>query len=153
MPRLNRHCEGEIFASERAVDRSKHGGCSADQRKGVLKSLFAIYGREGTLVATGIESPQLNEVKLYGARNGNKLGELVPPARLVCVPEGIPRGDPYNVGQLYPAFADAIRTGQGSQPTFETAVEPVRPAGRTVGKSVPPALIVSGDRRQSESGS
>jgi len=82
-----------------------------------------IYGREGTLVATGIESPQLNEVKLYGARNGNQLEELVPPARLVRVPEGIPRGDPYNVGQLYHAFADAIRTGQGSQPTFETAIE------------------------------
>ncbi|NUO83273.1 hypothetical protein HUU05_24645, partial [candidate division KSB1 bacterium] len=27
------------------------------------------------------------------------------PARLVRVPEGIPRGDPYNVGQLYHAFA------------------------------------------------
>ena len=36
-------------------------------------------------------------------------------------PEGdFRRGDPFNVGQMYSLFADAIRTGQSGTPTFDT---------------------------------
>jgi predicted dehydrogenase len=35
----------------------------------------------------------------------------------------MPRGDPFNVGQLYALFAEAIRTGQSRAPTFDTALE------------------------------
>lgn len=34
----------------------------------------------------------------------------------------MPAGEPYNVGQMYSRFAQAIRTGQGGHPDFDTAV-------------------------------
>jgi predicted dehydrogenase len=37
-----------------------------------------IYGREGTLVATGEDSPQLSEVVLHGAKGGNTLEPIGP---------------------------------------------------------------------------
>jgi predicted dehydrogenase len=82
-----------------------------------------IYGREGTLVAAGEDSPQLCEIKLYGARGGNALSELAVPSRFVYVQAGMPRVEPYNIGQIYCEFAHAIRTGQSRQPTFDTALE------------------------------
>ena len=82
-----------------------------------------IYGREGTLVATGEDSPQLCEVKLYGARGGNDLSELTIPPSFIYVQPAMPQVAPYNVGQMYSAFANAIRTGQNRQPTFDTAVD------------------------------
>lgn len=82
-----------------------------------------IYGREGTLIASGDDSPQLSELRLFGARGGNELSELAVPSRFVHVQAGMPQGDPYNVGQMYCVFAQAIRTGQSRQPTFDTAVE------------------------------
>jgi len=83
-----------------------------------------IYGREGSLVAKAEDSPQLSEMKLYGAQKGNQLAELTVPASHVWVPESLPQGDAYNVGQMYSAFAQYIRTGNvgGTQPTFDTAV-------------------------------
>jgi predicted dehydrogenase len=81
-----------------------------------------IYGREGTLVASGEDSPQLSEVRLHGARGGNELSELPVPSSFVHVAAQTPAGAPYNVGQMYCAFAEAIRTGKGSQPTFDTAL-------------------------------
>ena len=46
------------------------------------------------------------------------------PAKFVWVPPSLPQGDAYNVGQMYAAFADMVRTGRnrGTQPTFDTAV-------------------------------
>jgi predicted dehydrogenase len=82
-----------------------------------------IYGRKGTLVATGEDSPQLCEVTLYGAQDGNTLTELPAPPRFVYVPAELPKVSPYNIGQLYSAFAHAIRTGESRHPTFDTAVE------------------------------
>lgn len=83
-----------------------------------------VYGREGTLVASSEDSPQLGgAVRLHGARGGNALAELEVPARFVHVGKDIPAGDPYNVGQMYAMFAQAIRGGQASLPTFDTAVE------------------------------
>jgi len=82
-----------------------------------------IYGLEGTLVATSEDSPQLGEmVRLFGARASNTLVPLEVPVSYVHVPAGTPSGDPYNVGQMYCAFAQAIRSGKGTQPDFDVAV-------------------------------
>ena len=45
------------------------------------------------------------------------------PERFVSVPVDFPRGDPFNVGQMYALFAEAIRTGQSRLPAFDTAVD------------------------------
>src|SRR5919109_435982 len=83
-----------------------------------------IYGREGTLVATGSVSSQRGEtLRLQGARGTHALSDLVVPERFVSVPADFPRGDPFNVGQMYALFAEAIRTGQSRVPTFDTAVD------------------------------
>jgi predicted dehydrogenase len=83
-----------------------------------------IYGKEGTLVATGSVSSQRGEMlRLRGARGGHALSDLAVPERFVYVPPEMPRGDPFNVGQLYHLFAEAIRTGRNRAPTFDTAVD------------------------------
>jgi predicted dehydrogenase len=82
-----------------------------------------IYGREGTLVASGNDSPQLGEVVLYGAQAGNTLAPMAVPDRFRLVAPGTPPGEPVNVGQMYTLFAQAISTGASRQPTFETAVD------------------------------
>jgi predicted dehydrogenase len=83
-----------------------------------------IYGREGTLVTTGNVSSQRGEMlRLQGARGSHELSELAIPERFVHVPADFPRGDPFNVGQMYALFAEAIRTGQSHLPTFDTAVD------------------------------
>jgi predicted dehydrogenase len=82
-----------------------------------------IYGREGTLVATGEDSPQLSRVLLYGAKQDNQLTPLPIPERFVMAAPSTPSGEPSNVGQMYALFARAIRDGKSHQPTFETAVD------------------------------
>ena len=83
-----------------------------------------IYGREGTLVATGTVSSQRGEtLRLQGARGNHALSDLAVPERFVYVPADFPRGDPFNIGQMYALFATAIRTGQSRLPTFDTAVD------------------------------
>src|SRR3989454_9533884 len=83
-----------------------------------------IYGRDGTLVATGTVSSQRGEtLRLQGARGTHALSDLAVPERFVSVPADFPRGDPFNVGQMYALFAEAIRTGQSRVPTFDTAVD------------------------------
>jgi predicted dehydrogenase len=82
-----------------------------------------IYGREGTLVASGEDSPQLAEVVLSGAKAGNTLAPIAVPARFTLVAPGTPPGEAINVGQMYTLFAQAIHGGKGSQPNFETAVD------------------------------
>jgi predicted dehydrogenase len=83
-----------------------------------------VYGREGTLVVTGNVSSQRGEtLRLQGARGRHALRELAIPERFVYVPADFPRGDPFNVGQMYALFAEAIRSGQSRVPTFYTAVD------------------------------
>ena len=83
-----------------------------------------IYGREGTLVTTGSVSSQRGEMlRVQGARGSNELQDLDIPERFVYVPSDFPSGDPFNVGQLYTLFAEAIRTGQNRAPTFDVAVD------------------------------
>ena len=82
-----------------------------------------IYGREGTLVATSEDSPQLGPVRVQGARGSDDLEDLEPPAKYTYVPEGMPQGSAFNVGQLYHLFAEGIRSGNDAYPDFDTAVE------------------------------
>lgn len=83
-----------------------------------------IYGREGTLVTTGSVSSQRGEMlRVQGAQGSHDLIELDIPERFVYVPDDFPRGDPFNIGQLYTLFAEAIRTGESRVPTFDTAVD------------------------------
>ena len=81
-----------------------------------------IYGRDGTLIATGVDSPQLSEVSLHGAKGGNRLGLMRVPERFTVTAPGTPSGEPLNVGQMYTLFARAIRGAKHDQPNFETAV-------------------------------
>ena len=82
-----------------------------------------IYGRDGTLVASGEDSPQLGEVSLYGAKGGNKLALIPIPQRFTVAAADTPSGEPHNVGQMYTVFSQAIRGGGSRQPTFGTAVD------------------------------
>jgi predicted dehydrogenase len=82
-----------------------------------------IYGRDGTLVATGEDSPQLSEVFLHGTRGANTLAPMPVPERHTVAAPGTPSGEALNVGQMYTLFARAIRNRESHQPTFETAVE------------------------------
>src|SRR5271166_6131113 len=82
-----------------------------------------IYGREGTLVAAGEDSPQLGSVLLHGAKRDNKLVPMPVPERFTIAAAGTPAGEASNVGQMYTLFARAIRAGKSEQPSFETAVE------------------------------
>jgi len=87
---------------------------------------MVIYGREGTLLATGNVSSQRGEMlRVQGAKRSHELKDMPIPERFAWVPPDFPRGDPFNVGQMYSLFAEAIRTGQKPQrlPTFDTAVD------------------------------
>ena len=83
-----------------------------------------IYGREGTLIITGKVSSQRGEMlRVQGARRSHELQDLDIPERFVYVPSDFPRGDPYNVGQMYALFAEAVETGRNRLPTFDVAVD------------------------------
>ena len=88
-----------------------------------------IYGRAGTLIAAGEDSPQLSAVSLHGAKGGNTLSPMPVPERFIVTLPGTPPGEAANVGQMYTLFAQAIRdrathgVGAGRQPDFATAVE------------------------------
>ena len=83
-----------------------------------------IYGRAGTLVITGNVSSQRGEMlRVQGAQKSHELEDLTIPSRFVYVPSDFPSGDPFNVGQMYALFAEAIHRGNSRLPTFETAVE------------------------------
>jgi predicted dehydrogenase len=82
-----------------------------------------IYGRDGTLVATGEDSPQLSEVFLHAGKGDNTLAPVPVPQRFTFAAPNTPSGEALNVGQMYTLFARAIRDGESRQPTFETAVD------------------------------
>ena len=87
---------------------------------------MVIYGKEGTLLATGNVSSQRGEaIRLQGAKRSHELKDMAIPERFAWVPREFPRGDPFNVGQMYALFAEAVRTGKRPErlPTFETAVD------------------------------
>jgi predicted dehydrogenase len=82
-----------------------------------------IYGREGTLVASGEDSPQLGKVVLHGAKRGNELAPLAVPDRFSFAAPATPHGEAFNVGQMYALFARAIRGEPAGLPDFSTALD------------------------------
>src|SRR5215469_11537247 len=82
-----------------------------------------IYGRDGTLVICGEESPQLGEVSLEAAKGANTLAPMPVEERFRFASRETPSGEALNVGQMYVQFARAIHRGESRQPTFTTAVE------------------------------
>jgi len=82
-----------------------------------------IYGREGTLVAAGEDSPQLSEVTLLGAQSSNALAPLAVPDRFTFTSRDTPAGEAFNVGQMYALLARAVRGENAEQPDFDTAVD------------------------------
>ena len=83
-----------------------------------------IYGRDGALVVESHEHPQLNGMRLLGARGSQKTLALLPvaPAHR-WVPESVPAGPPLNVAQMWSRFATAVRAGEDVEPDFAHAVE------------------------------
>ena len=74
--------------------------------------------------AVGVELAEVERLlRLRAARGTNELADLELPERFFAVPSDFPRGDPFNVGQMYSLFAESIRKGQSLAPTFETAVQ------------------------------
>ena len=82
-----------------------------------------IYGREGTLTVSSEGSPNTSAVRVQGVKEGNVLKNLQVPERYTFVLEGMPQGEPYNVGQMYYQFGQSIFSGADCQPDFLTAVE------------------------------
>jgi predicted dehydrogenase len=88
-----------------------------------------IYGREGTLAASGEDSPQLSAVTLHGAQGNDALSPMPVPQRFTLAAPETPAGEAGNVGQMYALFAEAIRNGpirnrgEARLPDFATAVE------------------------------
>jgi predicted dehydrogenase len=82
-----------------------------------------IYGRDGTLVVTGEDSPQLSKVFLHGAQGNNKLAPIAVPEHFTFVTAGTPSGEAFNVGQMYTLFAQGIRGSEAQLPNFATAVD------------------------------
>jgi predicted dehydrogenase len=65
----------------------------------------------------------LGDVRLQGAKAGDKtLHDLDIPAAYVYVSAAMPKGEPYNVGQMYAEFGRAIRSGKTCRPDFDDAV-------------------------------
>ena len=83
-----------------------------------------IYGREGTLIANGRPTVQYNQNRISGGRGKDgALEELPIPERLILVPRGVPKNEPFNVAQLYRRLAGAIRDGGDGEPTFQLALK------------------------------
>lgn len=81
-----------------------------------------IYGREGTLIAEGADSPQLCGISLYGARGTNTLTRLELPASAVCARNGLSEEAMF-IDRMYSQFARAIRGETNHLPTFKTAAD------------------------------
>jgi predicted dehydrogenase len=81
-----------------------------------------IYGREGTLVATANNSPQMSDVILNGAKGDDTIKSIPVPDRLKVTAQGTPSGTAMNVGQMYTYFARSIRGKTQKQPNFKNAV-------------------------------
>jgi len=84
-----------------------------------------IYGTDGTLAMIGGgEAGQEARRRIMGGRKDDTaLKELEIPERLKWVPEEVRKsGEPYDVGQMWVKFAEAIRTNTRVDPDFDFAV-------------------------------
>ena len=78
-----------------------------------------VYGREGTLIVTSEDSPQLRSMRIQGAQKGNELKDLPVPASY----GDAGHGEPGIVGKMYSELAAAIRGNRACETSFDTAVE------------------------------
>ena len=86
-----------------------------------------VYGREGTIVVTASGWPDTPNLRMAGGRGDHSsLGELTIPDRLTWVPDTVPLGPAFDVAQMWSRFAVAIRSGEGIEPDFDTAVNRYR---------------------------
>ena len=83
---------------------------------------MAIYGDKGTLVIKGDDSVQLTKLSLFGAKGNNNLNVIAVPDSLKLVSAETPKGEPFNVGQMYSDFARSINEKKQYVPSFSTAV-------------------------------
>ncbi len=82
-----------------------------------------VYGREGTLVLSGQQSPSTSNVRLMGGKGDSlALDEIAIPPHNTWVPESVPQGPPFNIAQLWSRFAHGITRGERTEPDFDTAV-------------------------------
>ena len=83
-------------------------------------SRLEVYGREGTLVASSREMIQFAQTRLQGGRGKDgALEELTVPDRLTWVPGEVPKGEPFNVSQLYRRLGEAIHGNGSVDPDFD----------------------------------
>ena len=84
-----------------------------------------VHGREGTLVASSSEMVQLaRQVRLHGGQgNGGAVEELPVPDRLILVPGEVPKGEPFNVAQMYRLLSKAVQDAEGTEHDFDIAVK------------------------------
>ncbi len=79
---------------------------------------MAIYGTEGTMVASTSGLPQITPITLSGARGSDALEQLALPAELT---DDFPGGPAGNVGRAYQQMAEAIKEGHSFSPDFAHA--------------------------------
>jgi predicted dehydrogenase len=82
-----------------------------------------VWGREGQLVMTSPEGPNIGPMLLSGSKGPAPLEPMPVPSEYVFVPEDMPKGAPFNIAQIYARTADALKQGQSfNAPTFADAV-------------------------------
>lgn len=83
-----------------------------------------IWGREGQLVMTAAEGPNIGPMELRGSKGAAPLERMLPPSEYIYVPEDMPKGAPFNIAQIYARAADAVKDGSALKaPTFADAVK------------------------------
>lgn len=79
-----------------------------------------IYGTEGTLVASAVGA---QEITVAGGRGGDKAVQPIAVSSAhTWVPAGVPEGPPFNVGQIFQQFGEAILAGRKVEADFTLAV-------------------------------
>ena len=82
-----------------------------------------VYGRGGTLVASSSQMVQFAEIHLHGAQGDGDMEHISIPDRLSWVPGEMPKGAPFNVGQLYRRLSEAMGQDKAADPDFDLAVK------------------------------
>ena len=86
---------------------------------------MAVYGREGTVVASSEQMVQLADTHLVQGLHGGDtaLQELKPPDRLTRIPGEVPRGEARNVAQMYRHLSESIQQGKAADADFDLAAK------------------------------
>jgi predicted dehydrogenase len=78
-----------------------------------------IFGRDGAVAITASGRDR----QVFAGKGRDPLAEMAIPERFTLVPEGTPKGSPYNVAQAYVRYADATGSTEPFDPDFDYAVE------------------------------